>query len=222
MLTDRGRSLLALGGLTYLGAWAFGGRILYPVAVGLVLAVAGAALWVRLLRRPMRLRRALWRGDHLAGDDVHMGLEVDVEGWLPPVTLVARERLARLGETETLLHRGEEGGLRGGYILENVPRGRYPVESSRVVLEAPSGLERVEIELVRAEALLVLPRLVELDELFTDEGGQNPGGRNLVLRRTTGYELHSVREYAPGDSLRRVHWPSTARRRELMVKELED
>jgi uncharacterized protein (DUF58 family) len=31
-----------------------------------------------------------------------------------------------------------------------------------------------------------------------------------------------VREYAPGDSLRRVHWPSTARRRELMVKELED
>jgi uncharacterized protein (DUF58 family) len=222
MLTDRGRSLLALGGLTYLGAWAFGGRILYPVAVGLVLAVAGAALWVRLLRRPMRLRRALWRGDHLAGDDVHMGLEVDVEGWLPPVTLVAHERLARLGETETRLHRTKDGALRGGYILENVPRGRYPVESSRVVLEDPFGLERVEIELVRAEALLVLPRLVELDELFTDEGGQNPGGRNLVLRRTTGYELHSVREYAPGDSLRRVHWPSTARRRELMVKELED
>jgi uncharacterized protein (DUF58 family) len=222
MLTDRGRSLLALGGLTYLGAWAFGGRVLYPVAVGLVLAVAGAALWVRLLHRPMRLRRALWQGDHLAGDDVHMGLEVDVDGWLPPVTLVARERLARLGEHEALLHPRRGGGLRGGYVLGSVPRGRYQIESSRVVIEDPFGLEGVEVELARPEALLVLPRLVDLDEIFTDAGGQTPGGRQLVLRRTTGFELHSVREYAPGDSLRRVHWPSTARRNDLMVKELED
>ena len=80
MLTDRGRSLLLLGGLVYLGAWAFGARVLYPLAVGLVLAVVAAALWVRMLRRPMRLRRSVWRGEHLAGDDVYVGLELDVEG----------------------------------------------------------------------------------------------------------------------------------------------
>jgi len=45
VLTDRGRSLLALGGVTYLAAWAFGARPLYPVALGLVLAVAAAAVW---------------------------------------------------------------------------------------------------------------------------------------------------------------------------------
>jgi uncharacterized protein (DUF58 family) len=37
-----------------------------------------------------------------------------------------------------------------------------------------------------------------------------------------GYEIHSVRDYQQGESLRRVHWPSTARRGALMVKELED
>ena len=47
-------------------------------------------------------------------------------------------------------------------------------------------------------------------------------GKRLLLRRTTGFDLHSVREYEQGESLRRVHWPSTAKRAQLMVKELED
>ena len=86
MLTDRGRSLLALGGITYLAAWAFGARPLYPVALGLVLAVAGAAVWVRVLRRPMTLRRSLARAEHLAGDDVPIRIELDVEGGVPGAT----------------------------------------------------------------------------------------------------------------------------------------
>jgi len=48
------------------------------------------------------------------------------------------------------------------------------------------------------------------------------GGGRVLLRRPAGFELHSVREYQDGESLRRVHWPSTARRQQLMVKELED
>jgi uncharacterized protein (DUF58 family) len=221
VLTDRGRSLLALGGLTYLGAWVFGARPLYPVALGLVLAVAGAAGWVRLLRRPMTLRRAPAAGEHLAGDDVPMRLELAVEGRLPPATLVARERIEGLGEHETPLRR-TRGGLSGRYVLPAVPRGRYAIESSRVVIEDPFGLECADVELSRAEAVLVYPRLVEVERLFSDAGGQTPGGRRLLLRRTAGFELHSVREYEQGESLRRVHWPSTARRGELMVKELED
>ena len=221
MLTDRGRSLLALGGLTYFGAWAFGARPLYPVALGLVLAVAGAALWVRLLRRPMSLRHGSGHGRHLAGDDVPMRVDLAVEGRLPPADLVVRERIARLGEHEAVLRRGRDG-LSGRYTLPTVPRGRYAIESSHVVIEDPFGLERADVELSRPEAVLVYPRLVELDRLFSDAGGQTPGGRRLLMRRTAGFELHSVREYEQGESLRRVHWPSTARRGELMVKELED
>ena len=221
MLTDRGRSVLALGGLTYLGAWAFGSRPLYPVALGLVLAVAAAAAWVRLVEKPKALRRAHGPGDHVAGDDVPVALEVEVDGKLPAGSVVVRERIARLGERETVARRSG-GRLRGSYVLESVPRGRYAIESAEIVLEDPFGLERDVSEFARNESLLVYPRLVEIEHVFSESGARTPGGRHLLLRRPTGFELHSVREYAQGESLRRVHWPSTARRGDLMVKELED
>jgi uncharacterized protein (DUF58 family) len=72
------------------------------------------------------------------------------------------------------------------------------------------------------QTLVVYPRLVELERLFFDGGAGPEHGRRLLLRRPVGFDLHSVRDYQQGESLRRVHWPSTARRGSLMVKELED
>ncbi len=148
MLTDRGRWILALGGGIYLAAWAFGSQVLYPVAIGLVLAVLAAALWVRYLRRPMSLRRTLGRGERLAGDDVAVQVELDTDEIIPSGTLVLREKIARLGDRETpLVRRG--GRLRGRYLLRRVPRGRYAIEETEVVIEDPFGLERITVELPR-------------------------------------------------------------------------
>ena len=221
MLTDRGRWILALGGGIYLAAWALGSRMLYPVAIGLVLAVLAASLWVRYLRRPMELRRRLGKGERLAGDDVTVSVELDEDGIVPSGALVLREHIARLGERETPLVR-RHGRLRGRYTLRRVPRGRYPVEQAQIVIEDPFGLERVSVDLPTGAAILVYPRLVDLDRLFSESGARTPEGRRLLMRRPTGFDLHSVREYEQGESLRRVHWPSTAKRGQLMVKELED
>ena len=70
--------------------------------------------------------------------------------------------------------------------------------------------------------LLVYPRLVEVDRLFSEAGGAAQEGGRLLMRRTSGFDLHSVRDYQEGESLRKVHWKTTARRGRLMVKELED
>src|SRR5262249_59995556 len=105
---------------------------------------------------------------------------------------------------------------------ERRPRGGCAFEGSVAVIEAPFGPERVEQPLDAPGRLLVYPRLVELDRLFSDTGARAHDGRRLLLRRPSGFDLHSVREYEHGDSLRKVHWRSTARRAQLMVKELED
>ena len=107
-------------------------------------------------------------------------------------------------------------------MLERVPRGRYVVEQARATIDDPFGLARAEVDLAAGGALLVYPRLVALDRLFSESGAHAQDGRRLLLRRPSGFDLHSVREYEQGESLRKVHWRTTARRGQLMVKELED
>jgi uncharacterized protein (DUF58 family) len=111
---------------------------------------------------------------------------------------------------------------RGTYVLEQLPRGRYVVERALATIDDPFGLAQAEVELDAGGALLVYPRLVALDRLFSESGANAQDGRRLLLRRPSGFDLHSVREYEQGESLRKVHWRTTARRGQLMVKELED
>jgi uncharacterized protein (DUF58 family) len=221
VLTTRGRSVLGLGLGVYLAAWAFGSKPLYPVATGLLLVVAAAWVWVRLANRPFRVRRGWGDSEHLEGDDVPVVVELDASGAVLPAAATLRERVGRLGEQRHGLRRsGRRLSVR--YVLERLPRGRYAFDDVRLEIADPFGLESVDVELPEPGALLVYPRLERLERLFSDSGTHSHDGRRLLLRRQSGFELHGVREYAQGESLRRVHWRSTARRGQLMVKELED
>jgi uncharacterized protein (DUF58 family) len=220
-VTRRGWLTLLLGAATYVVAWLFGAKALYPVATGLVLAPLAANAWVRLAAAPIRLRRRAGRGALLEGEDVWVSLEALPEAHVPPPGLVVTERIARIGDRVTTLQRAVRG-YRGTYVLERVPRGRYEVEEARATIDDPFGLARAEVDLDARGSLLVYPRLVSLDRLFSESGAHAQDGRRLLLRRPSGFDLHSVREYERGESLRKVHWKTTARRGQLMVKELED
>jgi uncharacterized protein (DUF58 family) len=217
-MTHRGRLAVALGCAAYLGAWAFGSKTLYPVGLGLPAAVLLAWVWTRLANRPLQLRRSLPVAHRVEGDDVEIAVELVAERALLPARWILRERIGKLGERETSL----KASGRTSYVLKALPRGRYAFEESRAVIEDPLGLERIERPLESTGALLVYPRLAELDRLFSESGAFSRDGRRLLLRRPSGFELHSVREYEQGESLRKVHWRTTARRGQLMVKDLED
>ena len=221
MLTRRGRFIFALGFGVYLAAWAFGSKPLYPVATGLLLVVLVAWVWVRLADRPFVVQRGSGEGEHVEGDDVPLVVELRPTGEVLPAAVTLNERVGRLGEQRHAMRRsGRRLSVR--YVLQRVPRGRYAFEDVRAELSDPFALECAIVPLPAPGALLVYPRLVQLGSLFSESGSASHDGRRLLLRRHTGFELHGVREYEQGESLRRVHWPSTARRGQLMVKELED
>ena len=216
-MTPRGRALLGLGLLTYVVARAFGSKPLYPVAIGLLFAPLVAWLWVRMAQGPMRLHREIRAEERYEGDDVDVELRLEHEAAVPAASLVLVEHVAGLGERRTPLDSD-----RGRYTLERLRRGRYHFLEVRAVIEDAFGLQSAEIPLAAPWTLLVYPRLVELDRLFSEGGTYAQDGRRLLLRRPSGFDLHSVREYEQGESLRKVHWRSTAKRGQLMVKELED
>ena len=219
-MTDRGRAVASLAAATYMAAWAFGTRALFPAAVGLAIALALGWTWVRLLRRPLTLRRGLGPSEHIEGDDVPILLEASVK---PPTprSMNAVDVIDRLGERKVRLTRHGRS-LLGRYVLPHVARGRYHFEGARTVIEDPFDLFLAESPTSGEATLLVYPRLVEIDRLFSEAGGAAQDGGRMLMRRTTGFDLHSVRDYQEGESLRKVHWKTTARRGRLMVKELED
>lgn len=221
MLTRRGKLALLFGLVVYVAAWAFGSTALYPVSLGLLVAIVVAAASVHLAARPMRYRRYAAAREHIEGDDVSIDVELQPSAPVLLAAVTVVERIAKLGE-RTLELKQHGRTLRGRVELERVPRGRYALEEARAVLEDPFGFERTSLELPAQNALLVLPRIVDIETPFSESGPRAHDGRRLLLRRPSGFDVHSVREYEEGESLRKVHWRSTARRGQLMVKELQD
>jgi uncharacterized protein (DUF58 family) len=220
VLTTSGRRVLAAAAGLYLAAWGFGTDVMFPVAIGLALAPALAYFWVRMISRPMRLRRTLGTHELVEGGSIPIGLEVRADGPLPArATLV--DRLEGAGTLEAALVRHTRV-LRGRHVIDSAPRGRYRLHAATVRISDPFGLAQAEIPLDRTDAVLVYPRVYALEGLFTDSGAAGGDSSRTLLHRISGYDLHSIRDFQHGESLRRVHWRSTAKRRRLMVKEMQD
>jgi uncharacterized protein (DUF58 family) len=213
----RSGPLLAVGGLTLVVAWLTGSHPLGVVGAGVMLAGLGARLWASALRGRVALERSVGRHRHVEGEDVVLRYRLDRASRVPAGAVRVVERGGRLGRHETRLRRG-----RGETLLRAVPRGRHIFDEVEIVLDDPLGLQEAVLRLPAGDPVVVVPRVVELERIFSESGRHGSAGRRLLLRRASGYDLHSVREYEQGEPLRSVHWPTTARLGRLMVRELED
>lgn len=219
---------MRLGGAFLLGlavtgaALAFGSRPLGVAGVGLLIAASAARIWAGLVRGSVSVSYDALPAPAVEGDRVRVRVDARRSSRVPVGSIVAHGRVGRLGAFDLRL-RGHGRVAKGDLWLGRLPRGQFALSEARIVLGDHLGLESISRTVEPAGfAVVVHPRLVELDALFSEAGRMGGQGRRLLLRRPAGFDLHSVREYTQGESLRRVHWPSTARTGQLMVKELED
>jgi uncharacterized protein (DUF58 family) len=220
-MTSRGTGMLLLACGLYIASWGFGTTAMYPVAVGLFAAPLLAWLWVRLTARPTNLRRRTGHRELVEGGRVVVEVSVRGDGGLLPARATMVEQVGDIGVQEVpLRHRGH--ALTGRYVIDPAPRGRYTLAAAELRVDDPLGLAESRTALERSDTLLVYPRVHALDGLFTDSGTAGGDEGRALLHRTAGYDLHSIRDFQQGESLRRVHWRSTAKRRKLMVKELTE
>lgn len=217
-----------LTGATVLGvgvtaaAVAFGSRPLGVAGVGLLLAVGLTRAWAGFARGPATVQYAASPQPAVEGQCVRLTIAARRVSGVPAGSIVVRGRLGRLGGHAVRL-RGHGRRAAREIDLGRVPRGRFRLSDVAVELGDHLGLHAVSTPVEADDTVLVVhPRLSELESLFSDAGRFGADGRRLLLRRPAGFDFHSVREYEQGESLRRVHWPTTARRGQLMVKELED
>lgn len=102
-------------------------------------------------------------------------------------------------------------------------RGRYQVGPARLSTGYPVGLMR-SLRLMReSNEVLVYPRLGRLTRRWQQLFPEGAHGSRRIERRlgTAEGEFHNLRQWHAGDSRRWVHWRTTARRGEVMVRQFE-
>ena len=223
-MTVRGRIFVGAGVVIALIGMVLGLYDLTKVGVLLVVLPAIASL---LVRRDLKVEV----GRSLAPVRVPIDGHSDVTLWVRNV-----------GRRSTPLLRGEEGlgyalgdrphvlvpGLRSGesrqltYRVRSHIRGHHPIGPLTVRMTDPFGLATRAATVPGENVLVVLPRTLPLSPVRgvpARSGGEPSSSPRMALH---GEDDVGVREYRIGDDLRRIHWPSTARTGETMVRQDEE
>lgn len=223
-LTTRGRSFFAAGIAAAICAYVLGQSDL--LRVGLLLAVLPLICATALFRTRYRVAaaRRLTPARVPAGSEARVRLRMDNVSRLPTSLLMLQDRVPNvLGpRPRFVLDRVEPGGHREvSYRVRSDLRGRYPLGPLELRLSDPFGMCELTRSFSAYDTLTVIPRVEPLPpvRLSGEASGYGDGRqRSLTL---AGEDDVIPRGYRYGDDLRRVHWRSTARYGELMVRREE-
>lgn len=109
--------------------------------------------------------------------------------------------------------------------LRELPRGSYKMQSARLVGSDVLGLFRARRNLTLPEGdaeIIVAPALLPAAPFsLSGRGGRARRGSSRRAQTGGGDELRGTRPYVAGDDMRQIHWKSTARTGELVMREWE-
>jgi uncharacterized protein (DUF58 family) len=105
-------------------------------------------------------------------------------------------------------------------------RGIFTLGPLLVTMGDPFGFFRVELRDEATDTFVVYPMVAPLPQLVQPRGMAQGNSRTSVRSLNVTTNVSSIRNYAPGDALKRIHWRSTARRslpgqESLYVKEFD-
>ncbi|MFY1656174.1 DUF58 domain-containing protein [Micromonospora sp. WMMD1274] len=218
-ITARGIGLL-VAALVLLGV---GFRYAYPelTVLGAAAAVAVGYAVVNAAWRPRLSVARRADPDRVArGEPAAMELTVRNTGRLRAANLVAEDRCAGAMVPVPLLRLRPGADTVVRYDVPTHRRGVVPVGPLRVVRRDPLGLVALARGYGGTVPVWVHPRIHPLSAVPTGAGRSLDGRTDSVPHGSITFD--SLREYVVGDELRRVHWRTSARVGELMVRENVD
>lgn len=223
-LTSRGRFLLLTGLSLSAFAVVFGQRDLLRAAVFLVVLPLLATLLVSRTRYRLSCSRLLDPVRVPAGVSATVRLRLENVTRLPSGVLLMEDALPyALGRRPRfVLDRVLPQVAREvSYPVRADVRGRYRLGPLSVRLTDPFGLSAMTRSFGAVDELVVTPAVTALPRISLGGDWASGGDTTSRMLATSGSDDATTREYRHGDDLRKVHWRSTARVGELMVRQEE-
>jgi uncharacterized protein (DUF58 family) len=206
----------------------FKGINLVTLLACVMIATWGTNAWGARTRL-RNLRAARWiEGPAFAASPLVVHWQLEQTGKKPAFAIRLEDRPPK-EEWSCFVPKARPGQTVRGRRTINVPRrGRWQWPGLQLSSAFPFGLVRGCLQATPNESLIVLPRLGRLQparlRAFLGQEAAALGRSRLrpVRLPVAQSEVHGVRPFRSGDSHRWIHWRTTARRGELMVREFEE
>lgn len=159
-----------------------------------------------------------------AGESVLLTYTLINTGRLPKFYLLVRDTLPRgvvlaAGPPPLVLGLWPGETRETQCLVETRQRGVFSMGPASVFSTDPLGLQTFFRKMPLVSELVVYPAVLPLRNFWMTGGAAGWRGGANALVRGDGDDFYGVREYGPGDELRRVHWRTTARTGKLAVTE---
>jgi uncharacterized protein (DUF58 family) len=198
-------------------------RVWMVLLVGLGGAWLVSALWARSLARNIRLDREVRFSWAQVGDRLQERFTLVNTGWAPALWVEIQDHSNMLDYSASRVTSiGFYAGMQ--WSTEGIckRRGLYMLGPTDLRTGDPFGIYRVGLHLPDSAVLMVLPPVVPLPSIEVAPGGRvGEGKRSRREAIETTVSSDGVREHLPGEALKAVHWPTSARREALYVRQFE-
>mgnify|MGYP002619986676 CR=1 FL=1 len=231
-----GVSLLVTTFLVLLAAGNTGENLLYVVFAGMVSLQFLSAVLARVNLQGLKVTRQGPRAVH-RGELCPITITIENRRWWWAPMGIRIERVPDFDTAGTKSGKWRPAWMTPGdslgYVFRIPPRrsavvrvdermerrGERPLPPMALVSTFPFGFSEVRIPVVDTHQVLVYPRVrpVRLGRIDHNAGTGVAPRHEL----SEGDEFHSLREYVPGDDLRKIAWRLSARFGHFVVKELE-
>ena len=223
-LTTRGRSFMAAGGAAMVCGLGIPEPDLVRVGALLVVLPAVSSLTARRARYRLSCVRRLDPPRVPAGQSATVTARMENVSRLRTGVLLAEDVTPyTLGSRPRfVLDEIEPGGHRElSYQIRSDTRGKFTIGPLRVRVADAFGLVEISRSFSATSTLVVTPKIYPLPRASAPSSwlGEGDGGMRTIS--AIGEDDAAPRQYQDGDSLHRVHWRSTARYGELMVRREE-
>ncbi|MFC6694388.1 DUF58 domain-containing protein [Nocardioides daphniae] len=223
-LTTRGRTFLAAGTTTVVCGLVLGQWVMTQLGLVAVLLPLGAAFFLSRSQHHLTLQRTVTPRLVVAGQSATVQLRLANDGKVPSGTLLLEEVVPyALGQRPRFVLEGVGRGWSRdlAYPVRSEVRGRHVVGPMTVRVTDPFGMVEMGRTFHSTTDLVATPRTVALTSGDPAQAWAGSGHSRPRSFSVGHAEDVTVREYQQGDDVRRVHWPSSARTDELMVRREE-
>jgi uncharacterized protein (DUF58 family) len=187
-------------------------------AIGLLAVVCG--LWVALRRLDIVVTRSVRPSRVHVGNPCTVEIEVrNRAGRATPVLRLIDPVTGTAGADLLLAPIGLRRTTSVAYRLPTTTRGIVTVGPMQVAMSDPFGLSSTRNPAAPSVEVTVLPRVDDIPPLPRSVGPDPDGSAETGSLGRSGEDFAALRPYIVGDDLRRVHWPSSARTGDLLVRQ---